>query len=159
MNSPYRCPNCKTNRSRFNIIQQVPQSIKMDPQTGNVLEEYSSEQLSPSICLIKALIKGCNVRLADLWKTSGHSSNLAKNNKTNKGLRFYSQAFICSLTYFPLRIFYYPLSMDLPVKNAQDRCCPENAVCRGFYKPIRFHRHLHTQLICQILCRKDGHRT
>ncbi|AND41070.1 DNA alkylation repair protein [Cytobacillus firmus] len=47
MNSPYRCPNCKTNRSRFNIIQQVPQSIKMDPQTGNVLEEYSSEQLSP----------------------------------------------------------------------------------------------------------------
>ncbi|MBX9972654.1 DNA alkylation repair protein [Bacillus sp. CMF12] len=47
MNSPYRCPNCKTNRSRFNIIQQVPQSIKMDPQTGNVLEEYSNEQLSP----------------------------------------------------------------------------------------------------------------
>lgn len=47
MNSPYRCPNCKTNRSRFNIIQQVPQSIKMDPQTGNVLEEYSGEQLSP----------------------------------------------------------------------------------------------------------------
>lgn len=47
MNSPYRCPNCKTNRSRFNIIQQVPQSIKMDPLTGNVLEEYSNEQLSP----------------------------------------------------------------------------------------------------------------
>lgn len=47
MSSPYRCPNCKTNKSRFNIIKQVPLSVKMDPQSGAILEEYSNENLSP----------------------------------------------------------------------------------------------------------------
>lgn len=47
MNSPYCCPNCKTNRTRFNIIKQEPLSVKMDPQTGDILEEYSNEHLSP----------------------------------------------------------------------------------------------------------------
>jgi hypothetical protein len=47
MSTPYRCPNCKTNRSRFNLIQQVPQSVKMDPQSGEVVQEYSSNQLEP----------------------------------------------------------------------------------------------------------------
>jgi hypothetical protein len=47
MPTPYRCPNCKTNRSRFNLIQQVPQSVKMNPQSGEVVQEYSSNQLEP----------------------------------------------------------------------------------------------------------------
>lgn len=46
MTTPYRCPNCKTNKSRFNLIRQVPQSVKMDPNTGGILEEYSNENLS-----------------------------------------------------------------------------------------------------------------
>lgn len=47
MTVPYRCPNCKTNRSRFNLIQQIPRSVKKDPQTGNIIEEYTQEELSP----------------------------------------------------------------------------------------------------------------
>ncbi|WP_428908398.1 DNA alkylation repair protein [Niallia sp. Krafla_26] len=47
MTTPYRCPNCKTNKSRFNLIKQIPQSVKLDPNTGTVLEEYSQDNLSP----------------------------------------------------------------------------------------------------------------
>jgi hypothetical protein len=47
LNTPYRCPNCKTNRSRFNIINQVSRSVKMDPQTGEVMQEFSNENLDP----------------------------------------------------------------------------------------------------------------
>ncbi|MDZ5474639.1 DNA alkylation repair protein [Bacillus sp. 31A1R] len=47
MTAPYRCPNCRTNRSRFNIIKQEPQSVKMDPQTGQIVEEYTTGMLSP----------------------------------------------------------------------------------------------------------------
>jgi rubredoxin len=47
MTAPYRCPNCKTNKSRFNLIKQLPQSVKIDPNTGSIIEEYAEEQLTP----------------------------------------------------------------------------------------------------------------
>lgn len=47
MSTPYRCPNCKTNRTRFNMITQVPQAVKLNPQSGEVIEQYSSDQLEP----------------------------------------------------------------------------------------------------------------
>ncbi|MBM4762000.1 DNA alkylation repair protein [Bacillus sp. B15-48] len=47
MNMPYRCPNCKTNKSRFNLIQQVPHYVKLDPKSGEIIEQYADGQLDP----------------------------------------------------------------------------------------------------------------
>jgi rubredoxin len=47
MSTPYLCPNCKTNRSRFNIIEQHVKSVKLNPQTGDLVEEIDQASLDP----------------------------------------------------------------------------------------------------------------
>jgi hypothetical protein len=47
MSFPYRCPYCKTNKSRFNIIEQVPHSVKKDPISGNIIQEFPAGELEP----------------------------------------------------------------------------------------------------------------
>ncbi|MBO8154863.1 MAG: DNA alkylation repair protein [Bacillaceae bacterium] len=47
MPHPYLCPNCRSNRSRFNIIAQVTTPVKMDPHTGEVVEELSEQSMEP----------------------------------------------------------------------------------------------------------------
>jgi hypothetical protein len=40
MHEPYFCPNCKTNRTRFNILQLIPIPVKLDPASGEIVEKY-----------------------------------------------------------------------------------------------------------------------
>lgn len=47
MTHPYLCPNCKTNRSRFNLIQQVATSVKLDSKSGDIIEQYQNEEAGP----------------------------------------------------------------------------------------------------------------
>lgn len=44
---PYCCPNCKTNRTRFNMIMQEAQPVKLHPQTGEIVEKYNGGKLDP----------------------------------------------------------------------------------------------------------------
>ncbi|WP_019241836.1 MULTISPECIES: hypothetical protein [Bacillus] len=47
MPSKYCCPNCKTNKTRFNLIEQIVHAVKKDPQSGEVIQEYNHDQLEP----------------------------------------------------------------------------------------------------------------
>lgn len=47
MADPYCCPNCGTNRTWFNKVKQLPISVKMNPENGDIVEEFSSEDDLP----------------------------------------------------------------------------------------------------------------
>ncbi|HEX6923023.1 MAG TPA: DNA alkylation repair protein [Bacillales bacterium] len=40
MSEPYLCPGCGTNRTWFNKIRQLDTSVKLDPGTGEMTEEF-----------------------------------------------------------------------------------------------------------------------
>lgn len=47
MSKPYRCPNCKTNRSRFNVIEQKATPLKLHPETGQIEQQFTNETIDP----------------------------------------------------------------------------------------------------------------
>lgn len=47
MSTPYLCPSCKTNRSRFTIINQMPNYVKKDPGSGDITNTYERDMLDP----------------------------------------------------------------------------------------------------------------
>ncbi|SFJ94294.1 hypothetical protein, partial [Thermoflavimicrobium dichotomicum] len=47
MSHPYLCPSCQTNRTRFAIIDQTPVYVKLDPQSGEIVQQYKEDELEP----------------------------------------------------------------------------------------------------------------
>ncbi|BCJ88196.1 DNA alkylation repair protein [Effusibacillus dendaii] len=47
MATPYLCPACRTNRTKFAVIEQVPQYVKLDPDTGNTVELLDAASIDP----------------------------------------------------------------------------------------------------------------
>lgn len=47
MQAPLCCPNCKTNRSRFNVIEQTATAVKLDPTTGSMQHQYADDEIEP----------------------------------------------------------------------------------------------------------------
>ena len=45
MSKPMLCPVCKSNRMRFTVIEQTPRYVRLDPQSGEVVAELSTDQL------------------------------------------------------------------------------------------------------------------
>lgn len=52
LSTKYCCPNCKTNRSRFNIVNQVAHAVKIDAQTGDIIEQYTGHEDAGPLHLI-----------------------------------------------------------------------------------------------------------
>ncbi|SFS98529.1 DNA alkylation repair protein [Marininema halotolerans] len=42
MDEKYLCPACGTNRSRFNLIEQVVTPVRKDPTNGAIVEQVAS---------------------------------------------------------------------------------------------------------------------
>jgi hypothetical protein len=58
MSVPYLCPACGTNRSRFNLIEQVVHSVKKDARTGEVIQ-----QIDPATDPLQCAYNGENYRI------------------------------------------------------------------------------------------------
>ncbi len=46
--NPYFCPNCRSNRIKFNVISNFSRSILKDAVSGAVVEESEAQQMAQS---------------------------------------------------------------------------------------------------------------
>lgn len=42
---PYSCPHCN-NRMRFHILDQIPMSVKLNPQTGEIIDNLLNDRIA-----------------------------------------------------------------------------------------------------------------
>lgn len=49
MDEPYLCPGCNSNRTWFNKIKQLDTSVKLNPETGEIVEDFSDGELPPFV--------------------------------------------------------------------------------------------------------------
>ena len=75
---PMLCPSCKTNRTRFNILEQQVKPVKLNPQTGQVEEEYTNETMNVFHMAYQDLHTASNALYAGLLKIQNNLLNLLK---------------------------------------------------------------------------------
>ena len=83
---PMLCPSCKTNRTRFNILEQQVKPVKLNPQTGQVEEEYTNETMNAFHMAYQNLLIASNVLYVGLLKIQSNLLNLLKINLSNKNM-------------------------------------------------------------------------
>ena len=83
---PMLCPSCKTNRTRFNILEQQVKPVKLNPQTGQVEEEYTNETMNAFHMAYHNLHTVSNALYVGLLKTQNNLLNLLKISLSNKNM-------------------------------------------------------------------------
>ena len=81
---PMLCPSCKTNRTRFNILEQQVKPVKLNPQTGQVEEEYTNDTMNAFHMAYQDLLIASNALYVGLLKTQNNLLNLLKISLSNK---------------------------------------------------------------------------
>lgn len=57
-NKPYFCPNCRSNRVKFNIISSSSQRVMKDALTGEVMSMEEPQEMADTEATIQCLV--CN---------------------------------------------------------------------------------------------------
>ena len=83
---PMLCPSCKTNRTRFNILEQQVKPVKLNPQTGQVEEEYTNETMNAFHMAYQESTYRVQCAVCGLVENQNNLLNLLKISLSNKNM-------------------------------------------------------------------------